>query len=185
MKKILKLVMVILLLLVSACSSESKEEEVEKVLEGALSDRLETMFFAFSVDEAYLISELQGLVPEEGKQFLVINVTVENTEDPENEEAKTLKMMDTDFYLSYTGGEIDALSAYGHDPLVEGELPGEYEVKPGEKMSGKMVFVVPNDQSTFTLKTQDLYTSSEEEGVIEGDVYSITLTPEVKEVVEE
>ena len=52
-------------------------------------------------------------------------------------------------------------------------------------MSGKMVFVVPNDQSTFTLKTQDLYTSSEEEGVIEGDVYSITLTPEVKEVVEE
>lgn len=185
MKKILKLVMVLLLLVVSACSSNSKEEEVEKVLDGALKDRLETMFFAFSVDDAYLISELQNKIPDDNKQFLVIDVTVENTEDPENEEAKTLKMMDTDFYLAYKGGEIDALSAYGHDPLVENELPSEYEVKPGEKMSGKMVFVVPNDETTFTLKTQDLYTSSKEEGVIEGDVYSITLTPEVKEPTEE
>lgn len=183
MKRVLKLLMVMLLTFMSACSAP-KEEEVEKVLEGGLNDTLETMFFSFSVNEAYVISELNNMIPEEGKQFLVIDLTVNNTDDPEDEKATALKMMDTDFYISYEGGEVDALSAYNNDPLVEGEYPREYVVEVGESKTGKMVFVVPNDQETFILKTQDLYTSSEEEGVVEGDIYSITLTPEKREVEE-
>ena len=185
MKKILKLLLVLVLLGVGACKAEEPVEE--KVLEGGLKDTLTTMFFSYSVDEAYVIAELNGLVPEEGKQFLVLTITVENIEDPEDEKATDLKMMDTDFYISYDGGEIDPLSAYNQEPMVENELPREYDIAPGEKKSGNLVYVVPNDQTTFTLKTQDLYTSSEdeEETVIEGDIYSIKITPEVREVVEE
>ena len=183
MKKLIKIIMALLLIMVSACGA--KEEEVEeKVLEGGLKDTLTTMFFSYSVNEAYLIEEINERIPEEGKQFLVIDVTVNNTDDPESEEAKDLSMMDTDLYLAYEAGEIDAISAYGHEALVEGELPSKYDVAPGESKTGKMVFVVPAVQKTFTLKTQDLYTSSEEEGVIEGDIYSITFTPEQRKVSE-
>ena len=187
MKKILKVFMVLLLISLSACAKEAEEEivEEEKVLEVGLNERLETMFFAYKVNEAYLIPELNKMLPEEGKQFLVLDITVENIDDAESEEAKELKMIDTDFYLSYNGGEIDALSAYGSDPLVEGELPSQYEIEPGMSNSGKMVFVVPMEETSFALKTQDLYTSSAEEGVIEGDIYSINFTPEQREVSEE
>ena len=50
-----------------------------KSVEGRLGDGMETYFFRFRADDAYLTGEYGGFVPEEGEKLLVVKVDMKNT----------------------------------------------------------------------------------------------------------
>jgi len=88
-------------------------------------------------------------------------------------------MSDADFWVSWGEGEdeYDApISAYGEDPVVEGELESVYEVSPAEEVRGNLVFIVPSGKDTYTLKTEDYYSTSESAEPMTGDTYSVTFS---------
>ncbi|MCM1124495.1 MAG: hypothetical protein NC416_18120 [Eubacterium sp.] len=74
-------------------AAEEPEEEPEAVeepeaeeesstggyYEGRFGDTMETYFFDYTVNSAYLCEEYNGYQPEEGKCILVADVTVKNT----------------------------------------------------------------------------------------------------------
>ena len=181
MKNLTKAMMIMLaLVLLTACGAKEEEEEVveEKKTEAVMGEVLETMFFEYQVNDAYTTSVISEMTPKEDKEFLVVDITVKNPS-----EEKDVVMADTDFKAVYGAERCDPLSTYGTDPLLTDELPSSYTLAAGESKTGKLLFVIGLGDRDFVLQTQDHYTSSdrEEEGVIDGDVYSYAFTAEARE----
>lgn len=148
------------------------KEEV-KILEAEAGTPLSTMFFDYTVNNAYTETTLADKSTFEGYQFLIVDLSVANTTD------STISMSDADFWISWGDGEEDydaPLSAYGEDPLVTNELESVYEIATGSDVRGSLVFIVPGDHDTFVLKTEDYYSTSESSEPVQGDTYSITFT---------
>lgn len=173
MKKLMKILLVSILSIgFFACS----QKEEEKVLDGVQGDVLKTMFYSYGINDAYFQEQIGDTITTEGKQFLIVDVTVIN------EKEESVLMADTDFYLTYgEDGRAEPLSVYGGDPLLEDELPREYTVEAASDKTGKLLFVVPLEETTFYLKAQDHYKTNESEEIVDGDTYSLSFTVEKKE----
>lgn len=67
--------------------------------EGRTGDTMETYFFDFTVNSAYLTSDYAGHTPAEGNVLLVADITVKNTFQ------QSIEMYDTDFQVQWDDGD--------------------------------------------------------------------------------
>lgn len=153
------------------CLAGCKEEV--KITEAEAAVPLATMFFEYTVNDAYTETTLADKSTYDDYQFLVVDMTLRNTTD------STVSMSDADFWISWGEGEYDSdapISAYGEDPVVNNELKSVYEIAPEEEVRGSLVFIVPNDKKEFGLKTQDYYSTSDSAEPVTGDTYTVSFT---------
>lgn len=148
------------------------KEEV-KITEAQAAEPLATMFFDYTVNDAYTETTLADKSTYEDYCFLVVDMTVKNTTD------STISMSDSDFWVVWGEGEYDydaPISAYGEDPVVNNELESVYELAPEQEVRGSLVFIVPDDKTSFGLVTEDYYSTSESAEPVTGDIFTISFT---------
>lgn len=123
-----------------------------------LGEELANVFFSYQVNDVKTASQFNGALPEDGYQYLIINVTVKNVS------GQTIPMSMFDFELDwgYDG------YAYSEDPVTEAQLPTEWEMEADDVTQGDLVFQAPADQTDFSLSYLEVY----EDGT-EGDYYYI------------
>lgn len=91
--------------------------------EGRTGDTMETYFFDFTVNSAYLTSDYAGRTPGEGNVLLVADITVKNTFE------QSIEMYDTDFQVQWDDGD----DAYAY-PITT-DMETYTEVEPGGRTS--------------------------------------------------
>ena len=121
--------------------------------EGHTGDTMETYFFDFTVNSAYLTSDYAGHTPAEGNVLLVADITVKNTFQ------QSIEMYDTDFQVQWDDGD----DAYAYpittdmetytevDPVGENQLPGTYSLAVDEERTGELVYEVPSGFADFSI----------------------------------
>ena len=188
MKKILVLFLSLLLVsgLLTACSSGSsgepaqsdavvKEAEDGGVFDGRIGETIRTYFYDFRIDDAYLCKDYHGFTPQDGNVLLVVRIGIENTMN------SSIPMSDMDFQAQWGEEEDDAFSwPITMDPdtyedrgtLCEEQLPYEYELGVGEKISGELVYEVPEGYKDFSVSAMDDFEDESQE----SDVYFVYFT---------
>ena len=163
---------VVMIFCLTACGGAESSE-------GRVGDIMETYFFDFTVNSAYLTENYAGYAPEEGNALLVAEVTVKNTY------RESIEMYDTDFQLSW--GEEDDAYCYPIttdmetftelDPVGEDQLPGTYPLAVDEERTGELVYEVPAGQVDFSIAYLEMFDDGTEEGDT-GDAYFVYFTAE-------
>ena len=193
MKKTVAFLLSLLLIIgmMTACSSgssssrplgetESSQDASEDSVyngSGRIGQTIETYFFKFKINDAYLCDDYHGYAPQSGNELLVVQIDIENLAN------ESIPMFDVDFQAQW--GEDDDESAYSFpittDPetyedrgtVSDKQLPYEYELGIGEKVSGELVFEVPKGYKDFSVSTRDDF----EDDSQEGETYFVYFTP--------
>ena len=147
--------------------------------EGRTGDTMETYFFDFTVNSAYLTSDYAGYTPAEGNVLLVADITVKNTFQ------QSIEMYDTDFQVQWDDGD----DAYAYpittdmetytevDPVGENQLPGTYSLAVDEERTGELVYEVPSGFTDFSIAYLEQFVDdSGEEST--GETYFVYFTAE-------
>ena len=161
MKRVFVLVTALVMALsLAACGGDAEANE------GRVNDTMETYFFDFTVNSAYLTADYEGYTPAEGNVLLVASITVKNTFQ------ESIEMYDTDFQLAW--GEEDDAYAYPVttdmetfeelDPVGENQLPGTYPLAVNEERSGELVYEVPSGYTDFSICYLEMFDDGTEEG---------------------
>ena len=150
--------------------------------EGRVEDTMETYFFDFTVNSAYLTNEYEGYTPAEGNTLLVAGITVKNTFQ------ESIEMYDTDFQAQWGDDSDEAFSipittdmaTYTElDPIGENQLPGTYTLAVDEERTGELVYEVPAGNVDFSISYLELFEDGTEEGE-EGDTFFVYFTAEAQ-----
>lgn len=175
MKRLLTLALAsVMALSLTACGGGAKSSE------GRTGDTMETYFFDFTVNSAYLTEEYAGYTPAtEGDMLLVAEVTVKNTFQ------ESIEMYDTDFQLAWGEDEdayrypitTDMETFTELDPVGENQLPGTYPLAVNEERTGELVYEVPTGQKDFSIAYLEMFDDGTEEGDT-GDYYFVYFTAE-------
>lgn len=176
MKKMCAVLLALVLALALAGCGGSEEQGVS---EGRVGDTMETYFFDFTLNSAYLCTEYEGYVPASGNVLLVADVTVKNTF------TKSIEMYDTDFQIQWGDGDedfgypitIDLETGEELDPVSDEQLPGTYNLGVNAERGGLLVYEVPADYVDFSISHLELFNNGGEESE-EGDVYFVYFTAE-------
>jgi len=182
MKRLASLSLVLLLLLaLSACGGNSADSGIyaeNGYGEGRIGDVMHSMFMDFSVNSAYTTDDYNGHTAPEGKQVLVVDLTVKNTFN------ESIPMYDDDFQGQWTASEETNEFAW---PITEGEdgsdldavadeqLPAEYELAVDASRTGTLVFDVPADEKDFSISHQEMFSDG-----TTGDTFFVYFTAEAK-----
>lgn len=182
MKKTLALLLALLLVFsLAACTSGSnepaadaepapviKEAEDGGVFDGRIGEIIRTYFYDFKVTDAYLCDDYHGFTPQDGNVLLVVKVDIENTMN------SSIPMSDLDFQAQWGDDADDAFAwPITSDPetmedrgtLCDEQLPYEYEMSVGEKISGgELVYEVPEGYKDFSISAIDDFEDDSEEG---------------------
>lgn len=134
--------------------------------EGRAGDTMRTAFFDFTVSGAEFAETYGETVkPSAGMKLLVVNMSVTGTFD------KPVHMYDSDFQVQWgkTGDEDFAVPVtYETNKYTEGMLEPEYDLMPGQTVSGDLVYEVPEGYENFFLAFQEYF---EDEGL--GDAFFV------------
>ncbi len=182
MKKAFALLLALLLVFsLAACTSGSnepaadpgsapviKEAEDGGVFDGRIGEIIRTYFYDFKVTDAYLCDDYHGFTPQDGNVLLVVKVDIENTMN------SSIPMSDLDFQAQWGDDADDAFAwPITSDPetmddrgtLCDEQLPYEYEMSVGEKISGgELVYEVPEGYKDFSISAIDDFEDDSEEG---------------------
>ena len=182
MKKALALLLTLLLVFsLAACTSGSnepaadpgsapviKEAEDGGVFDGRIGETIRTYFYDFKVTDAYLCDDYHGFTPQDGNVLLVVKLDIENTMN------SSIPMSDLDFQAQWGDDADDAFAwPITTDPetmddrgtLCDEQLPYEYEMSVGEKISGgELVYEVPEGYKDFSISAIDDFADDTEEG---------------------
>ena len=182
MKKAFALLLALLLVFsLAACTSGSnepaadpgsapviKEAEDGGVFDGRIGETIRTYFYDFKVTDAYLCDDYHGFTPQDGNVLLVVKVDIENTMN------SSIPMSDLDFQAQWGDDADDAFAwPITSDPetmddrgtLCDEQLPYEYEMSVGEKISGgELVYEVPEGYKDFSISAIDDFEDDSEEG---------------------
>jgi hypothetical protein len=136
--------------------------EVGGYASGAIGDTMTNVFFAYSVNDAYLAAEYEGEVPEEGYVWLVAEITVKNISD------ETLPMYSDDFQVQWGEGDED----YGF-PIAKfssAQMEDEYELPEGESVTKLVVYEVPllEGENEYSISYLEYYDDD-----VEGNVFFV------------
>ena len=136
---------------------------------GYATDIMRTAFFDFTIDGGHLASTYDSFTPEEGKTFLVVDITVTNTMN------ESIPMFDTDFQAQWGEDEDPdaftySLTAYGEEPKGN-MLPEEYELAINETRTGQLVFQVPEGYHDFSVSFMEVYDNQDS-----GDLFFVYFT---------
>ena len=190
MKKTFSLLLALLLVFsLAACTSGSnepaadpgsapviKEAEDGGVFDGRIGETIRTYFYDFKVTDAYLCDDYHGFTPQDGNVLLVVKLDIENTMN------SSIPMSDLDFQAQWGDDADDAFAwPITSDPetmddrgtLCDEQLPYEYEMSVGEKISGgELVYEVPEGYKDFSISAIDDFADETED----GDVYFVYFT---------
>ncbi len=153
----LSAICLVLIVLLSACGPKKTTGGVK---DGKIGQTIETFFFSFVVEDAYLCEQYEGFTPPDGKELLVARVTVSNTD------SKPVPMEDMDFQAQWNDEAEEAFAIpITMDPATkkeipavsEAQLPYEYDLAVGETRSGDLVFVVPAGCTGLSISTADSF----------------------------
>ena len=163
-------------LTLTGCDALSSLTGSDGYEEGRMGDTMETYFFDYTMNSAYLCSEYAGTIPSDGNVFLVAEVTVKNTD------TRSIEMYDTDFQAQWgSEGEEDYRFPITTDmdtgeelaPLTEDQLPGTYPLAVDEEVTGLLVYEVPTGFQDFSISYMEYFDDDST-----GDVYFVYFTPE-------
>lgn len=137
--------------------------------EGRIGDVMQTAWFTFTVNSAYVTGEYEGYAPAEGNELLVVDITVKNTFNA------STPMFDTDFQAQWNDTADDAYAwpveaAYS---LSSDILPDQYELAINESRNGLLLYEVPANNKDFSISFLEWY-----EDDTEGDVFFVYFTAE-------
>jgi len=182
MKKILASILLIALAAVSltACGNPGSSANIitadeDGYAEGGMGDTMRTYFFDYTVHSAYLCSEYQGYVPQDGNELLVADVTVKNSH------REAITMYDSDFQVQWNDDADDAwdipITYYLEEGQVLGDevLPALYDLKVGESRQGLLIFEVPEGNEDFSISYQELFDADNESDAY-GAVFFVYFT---------
>ena len=152
---------------------EAQESEEDQDFEGGyeegrFGDTMETYFFDYTVNSAYLCDEYNGYLPLDGNRLLVAEVTVKNTF------YESIEMYDTDFQVQWnTDGEddYDVPITYYADPVSDDQHPAVYDLSVDEEQTGLLVFEVPEGYKDFSISYLEIFDDDSE-----GDVFFVYFT---------
>ena len=158
----------------TACGGDSGNNE------GRVQDTMETYFFEFTVNSAYLTNDYAGYTPAEGNTLLVADITVKNTFQ------ESIEMYDTDFQAQWGDDAEDAFAIpittdmetfTELDPIGENQLPGTYPLGVDEERSGELVYEVPAGHVDFSISYLEQFVDEAGEEST-GEVYFVYFTAE-------
>ena len=158
----------------TACGGDSGNNE------GRVQDTMETYFFEFTVNSAYLTNDYAGYTPAEGNTLLVADITVKNTFQ------ESIEMYDTDFQAKWGDDAEDAFAIpittdmetfTELDPIGENQLPGTYPLGVDEERSGELVYEVPAGHVDFSISYLEQFVDEAGEEST-GEVYFVYFTAE-------
>ena len=174
-KRMLALMAVLSLALgLTACGGDGGNNE------GRVQDTMETYFFEFTVNSAYLTNDYAGYTPAEGNTLLVADITVKNTFQ------ESIEMYDTDFQAQWGDDAEDAFAIpittdmetfTEVDPIGENQLPGTYTLAVDEERIGELVYEVPAGHVDFSISYLEQFVDGEGEEST-GEVYFVYFTAE-------
>lgn len=142
--------------------------------EGRIGDVVHSYFMDFTVNSAYTAGEYNGHTAPEGKQVLVVEMTVKNTFN------ESLPMYDDDFQAQWTtsadSGEYawpitEAENGDELDTVSDEQLPALYELSVNESRTGTLVFDVPAGEKDFSVSHMELFDDGSE-----GDTFFVYFT---------
>lgn len=140
--------------------------------EGRFGDTMETYFFDYTINSAYLCEEYNGYQPADGKCVLVAEATIKNTFN------ESIEMYDTDFQIQWNSdGEDDydfPITAY-EDPVSDEQLPSTYKLGINDEVTGLLVFEVPTGEEDFSISYLELFDDDSE-----GDVYFVYFSAQMQ-----
>ena len=137
-----------------------------------VGDTVETMFFNFTVEDFLSSTDINGITPEAGKQFVGVKVNVENTFN------KDITMFSSDLIIEWEPTSADDKGAegphsyYDKEAIFNEEFEKEYTLAPGESKEGVLVFEIPEGITKVAITTQDIYTDKQG-NEHKGDVYIV------------
>lgn len=159
-------------------SSGSDVYATDGLGEGELNDVMHTYFFDFTVTSASLNDAYGPYVADDGSTLLVLNVTVENTDDA------SIEMYATDFQVIWDDPDPDAFAYPITLDLDTGEvvpaqavdeMPGQYALGIGEARTGLLIYQVPDGYDYFAVGHQEIFTDGTEQ--FTGDAFLVYFTP--------
>ena len=175
MKNIMKLVISgMMMLALTACGSSAQKTDENKKLEAGMGEALSTMFFDITLNDADLKDSINEVLSGKETTFLLADVTIKNTT------GNAIEMADSDFWAKWGEGDRDydaPITAYGEEVGLEDALPSRFTLNAGEEKTGKLIFVVPSDKTSFQLMTEDYYSEGNGQPKT-GDTYTISFTIE-------
>ena len=147
--------------------------------EGRTGDTMETFFFDFTVNSAYLTKDYEGYTPAEGNALLVADITVKNTNQ------KSIEMYDTDFQIQWDDGDdafaypitINTETYEELDPVGDSQLPGTYTLAVDEERTGELVYEVPAGFTDFSIAYLEQFVD-EDGNESTGDTFFVYFTAE-------
>ena len=145
---------------------------VEGYAEGGLEDIMNTYFFTFTVNSAYICEQYESYVPNEGYDLLVAEVTIKNTS------GDSINMYDTDFQVQWGDDANDdafdvPITYYVDTTETIGKdiFPYEYELKNKESRTGHLVFEVPEGKTDYSISYLEYFADD-----TSGDVFFVFFT---------
>ena len=148
--------------------------------EGRTGDTMETYFFDFTVNSAYLTSDYAGHTPGGGER-----TAGGGHHRKEHLPSRALRCMTLDFQVQWDDGD----DAYAYpittdmetytevEPVGENQLPGTYPMAVDEERSGELVYEVPSGFTDFSIAYLEQFVDdSGEEST--GETYFVYFTAE-------
>ena len=182
MKKFVSLLLAALLMTgLTACGSTglSNENNVyaeDGYAEGVLGDVMNTYFFTYTVNSAYVCEQYESYVPAEGYDLLVADVTINNISDD------AITMYDTDFQVQWGDDDNDdafdvPITYYVEttETISEDIFPYEYDLKKKESRTGQLVFEVPEGMAEYSISYMEYFSDD-----TSGDTFFVYFTAEKK-----
>ena len=145
------------------------------VITGEVEDKMETVFFDFTVSDAtrYDTHQFQdGLYQaEEGNTYLVVTISITNTYDED------IAMSIADFTLDYKGNDSeDVITGYGKAEIGQDQfMDNIFTLKQDETITKSILYTVKNKKN-YTLRYREYY-----EDDFKGDTFEVQLTPMKKD----
>ena len=137
-----------------------------------VGDTVETMFFNFTVEDFLSSTDINGITPEAGKQFVGVKLNIENTFN------KDITMFSSDLIIEWEPTSADDKGAegphsyYDKEAIFNEEFEKEYTLAPGESKEGVLLFEIPEGITKVAITTQDIYTDKQG-NEHKGDVYIV------------
>lgn len=142
--------------------------------EGRMGDVMQTYFFTYSVNSAYVCDTYEGYAPADGNELLVAEVTIKNTS------RSSIEMYDTDFQAQWGATDEDAFSLpitfdaeTGEDrgTVSDSQLPGTYTLGIDEARTGLLVFEVPAGSRDLSISHMEYFSDD-----TTGDTFFVFFT---------
>ncbi len=146
-----------------------KYEDGTYLYEGKIGSTMKTQWFDFTVNDAYYTEDsIGGYSPSDGNVLVVVDLTLKNTF------TESIPMWDDDFIVLW-GDDEYTYPVEVSEPLLDEQLPFEFDMKVDEKVNGVLVFEAPAGDGDYSIAFVEYY-----EDDTEGDAFRVYFTAEEK-----